>query len=95
MKYKNSEFNRNNIVISKKNKTIKIDVSNIEHIVYYRPCFWGFISAYVSWSTPGILEIYLKEKIDGKKAFLTKIKYDDVLKLPSEIKVKIGPKLIP
>ena len=95
MKIKNAEIQSNKIILFKRKKTFEINVDNIKHIVYYKPTFWGFISAYISWSTPGYLEIYLVEKIEGKKAFLLKIKYDDIKKLPESIKRKIGPTLIP
>lgn len=95
MKIKKADFEKNQIILHKKKKDIYIDIENIKHIIYYRPNFWGFISAYISWSTPGFMEIYLSEKVEGKKAYVLKIKYDDVLKLPQNIKDKIGPRLIP
>lgn len=95
MKIKNADFQNDQIILHKKKKDIYINVDNIKHIIYYRPNFWGFISAYISWSTPGFMEIYLFEKVQGKKAYVLRIKYNDVLKLPQKIKTKIGPKLLP
>lgn len=95
MKIKNDEFYNNKIVLYKKKNEIEIDVDNIKHIIYYRPNLLGFISAYTSWSTPGFLEIYLIDKVQNKRAYLLKIKYEHVKKLPKNIKQKICPILIP
>ena len=95
MKIKNAEFHNNRIILYKNKKDIEIFVDNIKDIIYYRPSFWGFISAYISWNTPGILQIHLIDKVENKKSYILRIKYEDVKKLPKNIKEKIGPTLIP
>ena len=47
MKIKNTEFHNSRIILHKNKTDIKNFVDNIKDIIYYRPNFWEFISAYI------------------------------------------------
>jgi len=87
---KKARFENNMISVHKKSGDIIIDITQITHIIYYKPTFLGFITAGLMQSFPGFMEVYfIREK--HKRMVGVWIKYSDVLKLSKLFKEKIGP----
>ena len=87
---KKATFNNFSLIVHKK-KDIHIHINDIKHIIYYRWSFFSALSAFISQSFPGIMEVYLNEKVQGRKAYVFRLKYKDVVKLPKQFKEKMGP----
>ncbi len=86
MKFKDVEFEKDVITLHKKTANLAIGINNIESIEYVRPTPLNyFLSgiAHGSSTYPGRLEIRTKIKIGKSKLHLVKIKYKEVIMLPS------------
>jgi hypothetical protein len=86
MKFKDVEFNSNKIVLHKKNEDLIIDRNEIEDIEYVKPTLFNYLLSGIapgSSTYPGRLQIKTEVKIGKTKLHLIRIKFREVLNLPS------------
>ncbi|MCH5163318.1 MAG: hypothetical protein J1G38_07545 [Clostridiales bacterium] len=92
-RYSKVIFYDDEIILYKKEVEIKIPIECIDHIEYAKPSLLNYILAipcYFGGTYPGRLEIYLNKKIQNRKLYIIKIKYDEIWKLPKIFRIKIG-----
>lgn len=86
MKFKDVDFEKDVIILHKKTDNLAIGINNIESIEYVRPTLLNYLLSGIapgSSTYPGRLQIRTKMKIGKSKLHLIKIKYKEVLILPS------------
>lgn len=86
MKFKDVDFDKDVIILHKKTENLAIEINNIESIEYVRPTLLNYLLSGIapgSSTYPGRLQIRTKMKIGKSKLHLIKIKYKEVLILPS------------
>lgn len=86
MKFKDVDFEKDVIILHKKIENLAIGINNIESIEYVRPTLLNYLLsgiAHGSSTYPGRLQIRTKIKIGKSKLHLIKIKYKELLILPS------------
>lgn len=83
---KNATYSSKEIIIKRKKENIIISLKNIKSLFYAKPTFWNYIFLTIgSTKIPRFLYIECKEKINKRKIYMLRIKYNDLLKLPKEI----------
>lgn len=86
VKFRDVEFEKQRIILHKKGGNLVIEKDEIDDILYVKPSIISYLLSGIapgSSTYPGRLEIRTKVKIGKTKLHLVRIKFREVLTLPS------------
>lgn len=88
IEFKNATFYPNAIVLMKYGN-LRIDIADIDHIIYKKPTLLNYLLVYLSGSAPGYMQIHLRKKVCGTDFYQVKLKYKEVMRLEDFFQKKI------
>ncbi len=91
IEFKKAIFTSNQIIIKKRKQDIIIPLKMIDRLLYAKFTIRTYlILGLGDYRSPGVLYIYLKEKINKRKRYCFFIKYENLTKIPEKIYQKIA-----
>ncbi|MDE6660810.1 MAG: hypothetical protein K2J93_03165 [Anaeroplasmataceae bacterium] len=85
MDLKKVQFTSKEMIIKKKKDNFIIPLDNIKEMEYTKKTFLNYLLIFGLSVSPGWLQIKFKNKIEKRKSYSLKIKYEDLQKFPKEI----------